>query len=51
MNNQATLLTRIDIDARFRGLYRWVAGGEQYGEYRVGASTKRAGGSLKVGGH
>ena len=25
MNNPATLLTRLDIDARFRGLYRWVA--------------------------
>ena len=26
-------------------------GGEQYGEYRVGAHTERAGRSLKVGGH
>ena len=25
MNNPAPLLTRLDIDARFRGLYRWVA--------------------------
>jgi general secretion pathway protein C len=25
MNNRATFLTRLDIDARFRGLYRWVA--------------------------
>ena len=25
MNNPANLLTRLDIDARFRGLYRWVA--------------------------
>ncbi|MEC7148830.1 MAG: type II secretion system protein N, partial [Pseudomonadota bacterium] len=25
MNNPATLLTRLDIDARFRGVYRWVA--------------------------
>ena len=25
MNNPATLLTRLDINARFRGLYRWVA--------------------------
>ncbi|MBL6694505.1 MAG: hypothetical protein ISQ01_02065, partial [Luminiphilus sp.] len=25
MNNPAALLTRLDIDARFRGVYRWVA--------------------------
>ena len=25
MNNPASLLTRLDIDARFRGVYRWVA--------------------------
>jgi general secretion pathway protein C len=25
MNNPATLLTRLDIDARFRGVYHWVA--------------------------
>ena len=29
MKTPATLLTRLDIDARLRGLYRWVADGQR----------------------
>ena len=36
MNNQATLLTRLDIDVRFRELYRWVADEQRLPKLQIG---------------
>ena len=36
MNNPATLLTRLDIDARFRELYRWVADEQRLPKLQIG---------------